>query len=240
MAMQGGRGIMSRGTSYDKYRGKNPASGLSSLFDMPLAQSIVKHVLNDQLSSLVLSFLEPLRRQSYMSQLHFCTHLRQGNNEQGDWARKTNRHIDLEYILNATLQSMESVAREWENGTAASKVSVFVASDTTRARGWFRENVPINWKIVKPGKKLPRPEQGVWFGQHGSGTNKVLNQTQKDDVMAEAMSDVFALGECDALWIPNYSTFTVISIVKMRAEKRMVLFWNSKENTYIKFPYLNE
>jgi len=35
----------------------------------------------------------------------------------------------------------------------------------------------------------------------------------KNEVMADATAEIFALGECDALFIPNYSSFTLSSIV---------------------------
>ena len=42
--------------------------------------------------------------------------------------------------------------------------------------------------------------------------------------MAEAVADAFALGECDGLWMPNYSSFSVIGIMLARAERRKVFF----------------
>ena len=96
------------------------------------------------------------------------------------------------------------------------KVSVFVASDNKIARPWFESHVPSNWHVINPGKYLPRPETGVWFGEWGSETNNNLTKDQKDEAMAEAVADVFALGECDSLFIPNYSSFS--------ATKRMCFF----------------
>jgi hypothetical protein len=85
---------------------------MKEIFDMPLAQSIVKS-LSDNLSSRVLSFLDPLRNQ-YASKhgrngLHLCTHIREGNNEIGDWERKSWRHIDLHSTLNNTLAAMKDI-----------------------------------------------------------------------------------------------------------------------------------
>ncbi|KAL7526703.1 hypothetical protein ACHAXR_001611 [Thalassiosira sp. AJA248-18] len=230
LAFGGEMGTMPPGSAYSSYK-----AVMRDLFDMSLAQSIVK-LLNEKLSPLVLSFLTPIRQQSYTSDLHLCTHIREGNNETGDWAKKLWRHIDLNATLNATLDSMKSLAKKWKNG-GARRVTVFVASDTPKSRPWFRDNAPPGWHIVQPGKELPPPENGVWFGEYKSDTNKHLNQTEKDNAMAEAVADVFALGECDALFIPNYSSFSVIGIIQMRAEKRMVFFWNMTGNTYIEFPY---
>jgi len=107
------------------------------------------------------------------------------------------------------------------------KVSVFVASDNAIARPWFERHVPNNWHVVKPSKFLPKPEAGVWFGEHGSKTNQNLTKDQKDEAMAEAVADVFALGECDSLFIPNYSSFSAIGITLTRAEREKVFFLGS-------------
>jgi len=106
----------------------------------------------------------------------------------------------------------------------ATTVSVFVASDNKRAWSWFKENALANWHMVKPAKELPRPESGVWFGEYGSNTNENLTQPEKDEVMAEAVADVFALGECDALFIPSYSSFSIVGIMLTRAERKKVFF----------------
>ena len=202
------------GTSYDRYGEEQ-----KELFDMLLAQSIVKS-LEENLTPLVLSFLDPIREQTFDSELHLCTHVREGNNETGDWLHKTWRHIDLIPTLNATLLSMQSLAAQ--NG--AKKVSIFVASDNKKARSWFVQNVTTDWNVIQPVKELPRPESGVWFGEHGSKTNQKLGQYEKHEAMAEAVADVFALGKCDALYIPNYSSFSMIGIIMMRAEWRKVFF----------------
>eukprot|EP00956_Cyclotella_meneghiniana_P037201 scaffold135481_cov66-Cyclotella_meneghiniana.AAC.1 len=55
--------------------------------------------------------------------------------------------------------------------------------------------------------------------------------------MAEAVSDIFALGECDALFIPNYSSFSLISIMLMRAERKAVSFMHKQTLEYVGFPY---
>ncbi len=207
-------------TEFDRY-----GETVHMLCRMPLAHSIVK-LLADNLSPLVLSFLQPLREQYAKSDLHLCTHIREGNNETGDWQRKKWRHIDLQSTLNQTLTYMEKLAKTRKNAT---KVSVFVASDTTKSRTYFEENAPPNWHIVKPAKELSRPETGIWFGEATSTTNEVLSQEEKNEAMAEAVSDVFALGECDALFIPNYSSFSAVGMMLARAKRRQVFFrgWNA-------------
>ena len=122
----------------------------------------------------------------------------------------------------------------------ADKVSLFVASDTPKARSWFEDNKPLpSWTVIKSGRELQRPESGVWFGEHGSKTNKNMTQHEKDEAMAEAMADAFALGECDALFIPNYSSFNVIGVIRMRGERRKVLFMDSKTYQYHELQYPN-
>lgn len=230
------KGVMPSGetTSYTYFSGN-----MKDLFDMPLAQSVIKS-LRDALSPLVLSFLTPIREQMYNSDLTLCVHVREGNNETGDWVRKKWRHIDFAKTLNATLSTMNEFVLEKSSTTKFGKphlnVSIFVASDNLNARTWFEENANHNWTVIKPGKELPRPENGVWFGEHGSSTNKVLSAEQKNQAMAEAVSDVFALGECDALFIPNYSSFSFIGVILARARKKSVFFMSSKHH-YIEFPY---
>ncbi len=46
----------------------------------------------------------------------------------------------------------------------------------------------------------------------------------KNEAMAEATAEMFALGECDALMIPNYSSFTYSSIALTRAAGSPVFF----------------
>ena len=216
------------GTSHGHYK-----KVFQLLFDMPLAHSIAKS-LQDNLSSLVLSFLTSIREQSYLSELHLCVHVREGNNETGDWGKKSWRHIDLSSTLNATLSSMEHLAKSRN----ASNVSVFVASDNNDSRKWFQDHVVSTWTVIQPQKILDKPESGVWFGDYRSKTNSVLNQDQKNEAMAEAVSDIFALGECDALFIPNYSSFTLISIMLMRAERRIVSFLRRETLNYTMLPYI--
>eukprot|EP00956_Cyclotella_meneghiniana_P020692 scaffold36844_cov42-Cyclotella_meneghiniana.AAC.1 len=119
----------------------------------------------------------------------------------------------------------------------AHNVTVFIASDNVNSRSWFQENVPVNWNVIHPAHELEKPESGVWFGEHGSKTNSVLSQQQKDEAMAEAVSDIFALGECDALWIPNYSSFTLTSIILSRAKKRIVKFMHRTTLEYFDLSY---
>lgn len=232
-------------SSYDQY-----GESHKEIFDMPLAQSILKSLSNN-LSSRVLSFLDPMRNQYASKQhrsggLHLCAHIREGNNETGDWKGKEWRHIDLHGILNSTLAGMKDyVFSTTGNGNESAtykmnrfkkpKVSVFVASDNKIARPWFESHVPNNWHVIKPGKYLPRPETGVWFGEWGSETNKNLTKDQKDEAMAEAVADVFALGECDSLFIPNYSSFSATGITLTRAKKKNVFFLG-KGGRYLEMP----
>lgn len=87
-------------------------------------------------------------------------------------------------------------------------------------------------QIGKPARELPRPETGVWFGQHGSDMNANSTQQEKDEAMAEAVADVFALGECDALFIPNYSSFGTVGIMLMRAARKNVFFRGDLREEY--------
>lgn len=211
-------------TAYQRYGETGHA-----LMEMPLAQSIVKS-LSDNLSSLVLSFLQPMREQYATSDMHLCVHIREGNNETGDWEKKQWRHIDLLPTLEVTLESMRNFTRQND----AKKISIFVASDTKKARLWFEENSPDGWQIIKPAKELPRPENGVWFGELLSTTNAVLSKDDLNEVMAEAVADVFALGECDALYVPNYSSFSIPGIMLTRAERKKVFFYWF--NTFVEYP----
>lgn len=52
--------------------------------------------------------------------------------------------------------------------------------------------------------------------------------------MAEAVADVFALGECDSLFIPNYSSFSLIGITLTRAERNT--FLDSNNGRYFEMP----
>jgi len=204
------------GTAHDRYD-----SVQRQLFHMPIAHSIAKR-LGESLTPLVLSYLLPLRRQysTETNTLHLCAHVREGNNEIGDWKDKTWRHVDILHTSNSTLRSMMTFAKS----RGAMGGTIFVASDNNNVRPWFEQHAPTGWKVVIPTKALPRPEAGVWFGEHGSKTNHVLNTTQKNEAMAEAVSDVFALGECDGLWIPNYSSFTLLSIILVQADNTSVFF----------------
>ena len=219
-------GPMGRVTSLERY-------GVDSrlLFEMPLGQSVVK-TLKDSLGPLVLSFLDPIRERVRNSELHLCTHVRQGNNETGDWENKQWRHIDFEAVTNATLTSM----RQYAETKNASRVTVFVASDSGKTRPWFEEHVPLEWEVVRTGKELPKPESGVWFGEHYSETNAVLSQTERDERMAEAVADVFALGECDALYVPSFSSFSQVGIMLTRAERNRLFFMDVGYYDYVEYP----
>jgi hypothetical protein len=163
--------------------------------------------------------------------------MREGNNEMGDWTSKEWRHVDLETISNTTLASMLNVSQFWNFRTTQKlpkRVSLFVASDSAKTRPWFEEHAPKDWRVVKPGRELPRPESGVWFGEFGSKTSSNLTKNALDEAMAEAVADVFALGECDALYVPNYSSFNMVGIMLTRAERRKVYFLG--EDGYIEYP----
>lgn len=219
---------MREGTSFERY-----GQDSRYLFEMGLARSVV-NMLRDNLSPLVRSFLDPMREQYRDSELHLCTHIRQGNNETGDWERKTWRHFDFDTVANATLASM----RRHAVASGAKKVTVFVASDSDKTRPWFESHIPEGWSVVRPGKVLPRPESGVWFGEHGSKTNAVLSQKERDEAMAEAVADVFALGECDALYLPNYSSFSQVGIMLTRAEGNRVLFMDLRQHDFAEYARL--
>jgi hypothetical protein len=81
--------------------------------------------------------------------------------------------------------------------------------------------------LIEPARESPKPNSGVWFGQRGSKTADALNQTMKNEAMAEATTKTFALGECDALFTPNCSGFTLSSIVLTRARKKPAFFRTS-------------
>jgi len=220
--------LVKTGTSCDSYE---PAQRL--LFDMPMAQALAKS-MQDSLSTLVLSYLTPLRSQYSKIGLHLCTHVRQGNNEAGDWESKEWRHIDLMPVLRGTLSAMASFAET----RGAQDVTVFVASDNAAVRPWFGDNAPEGWRVIASGKEFPKPESGVWFGEHGSKTNAVLNRTQKYEAMASAVADVLALGECDALFIPNYSSFNLVGIILARYFRHPVFFLQRGGSTrYLELPY---
>jgi hypothetical protein len=61
---------------------------------------------------------------------------------------------------------------ELVSGTAANKrsphVPVFVASNDAGVKPWFETNLPKGWKLIEPARESPKPDSGVWFGQHGS------------------------------------------------------------------------
>jgi len=208
----------STGTTRDQY------GHLISMFELEEMWDVVS-TLQQSLSERVLLFMDPRRKQ--YSSLHLCAHFRIGNNETGDWERKQWRHVTEQEITNQTLNAMKL----WvANATRALQpeqvvdVSVFVPSDSESVAPWFEDHVPPGWRIVKAGFEMDKPETGVWFGEHGSKTASVLSQEQKNGAMAEAVADIFGLGECSALWIPNFSSFTLTSIALMKKHQRPVFF----------------
>jgi hypothetical protein len=111
---------------------------------VPVAQVLLVS-MRDSLAPLVLSYLDSARRQTRTHEweaamdqksqrVKVCAHVRHGDNETGDWAGKTWRHVDLESVL----QGARSAMNELVSGTAANKrsphVSVFVASDNAGVR----------------------------------------------------------------------------------------------------------
>ena len=191
------------------------------LMEMPLAQTIVKSLAMN-MSPLVLSFLDPIREQIIDSDLHVCTHVREGNGEFDGSSYSERMMASYSSVLNSTLVAMTNYVM---SRNTSSKVSVFVASDTLSASSWFEKNIPANWKMVMPGKVPRRPSVGHWF-EWGKVTN--LTKDETDEAMAEAVADVFALGECDALYIPKYSSFNVVGIMLARADGRNVYFLGTK------------
>ena len=203
-------------SSYDKYN--------KDYFHCSLTAPVLV-MMQNALSPLVLSYLDSIRTQLNIAKnknhhLNLCTHVRQGNNETGHWEDHKWRHVDLGTVLNNTLLAMENFAQSRK----ATKVSIFAASDNTVVRPWFDRNSPSNWNTIYPGKSMPKPENGVWFGEWNSTTGNILNQTMKNEAMAEATAELFALGECDALFIPNYSSFTYPAIALTRAREKAVFF----------------
>lgn len=201
---------------------------MKQMFEMPLAQSIAKS-LADNLSPLVKSFLGPMREQYATSDLHLCAHIRAGNKESGQFQESIWRHFDLVPTLNQTLMHMMMLAQS----RSSTRVSLFAASDTEEAMNWFESNTPAHWHFVKPAKKVPRPAAGHWF-EHGNPNNTITSQLQRDEAMAEAMADVFALGECNALYIPNYSSFSFVGIMLARARRKKVFFRDGLQ--YVEYP----
>jgi hypothetical protein len=183
-----------------------------------------------------------------------CAHIREGNKETGDWEGKTWRHINLDDILQSARNEMITFAQnQKKTKTKGGKdkghrkgndndndnhqyVSVYVASDNPIVREWFEDesNIPTEygpkyWKTITPDKVAMKPKAGVWFGEQGSNTSSVLDQSQKDEAMAEVIAEIFALGECDALFIPNYSSFSFVSITLTRARGGSVFFRKTSE-----------
>jgi hypothetical protein len=100
--------------------------------------------------------------------------------------------------MNATLQAMvDFVNKASFNPDDRNGVSAYIASDTPNTRQWFKENAPFDWHILSPeNETMELPPNGVWFRQHGSQTGANLTQERKNDKMAEAVADMFLLGEC--------------------------------------------
>ena len=108
------------------------------LMEMPLAQTIVKSLAMN-MSPLVLSFLDPIREQIIDSDLHVCTHVREGNGEFDGSSYSERKMASYSSVLNSTLVAMTNYVM---SRNTSSKVSVFVASDTLSASSWFEKNIP--------------------------------------------------------------------------------------------------
>ncbi len=112
------------------------------VFMSPMYLSVLLS-LRESFTSLVESFILPIRRQLHVSardkdSISICAHLRQGNNEKGDWEAKTWRHVhSLETILNNTYRLMERIVATRK----VSKATLFVASDNADVRPWFEANI---------------------------------------------------------------------------------------------------
>eukprot|EP00986_Skeletonema_menzelii_P005396 scaffold1951_cov137-Skeletonema_menzelii.AAC.4 len=231
-------------STYDKY-----SVVTKRMFAMPLAHSVAKS-LSENLSPRVLKFLDPIRRQ-YASKnhsdsgrgLHLCTHIREGDNETDlpAW-----RNIDdLNATLKKTLLGMKdyvfsmragNITLNDDNGDDKLQiVSMFVASNTEKSRLWLEQNAPNNWHVVKsPQSHTPKPNDGGHWFKWGRKTYSITKE-QMNELMAEAVSDAFALGECDALFIPTYSSFSMIGIMLSIAERQDVFFLGN-EGKWIELP----
>ena len=219
-------------TIFDKYREKEQWIENPWLFGVLIQ-------MKRSLTPLVLSFLTSIREglQSNKDQggVSICIHIRQGNAEKGDWDIKKHRHIDINDVENKTIATMKAFVKE-QNTT---NVSVFIASDNADIRPRFEQKLlyhsndqseeHISWNILKP-KEVERPKEGVWFGQISKDKSSTLNQTMKDTVMAEATAQVFGLGECDALIVPNYSSFNYPAIILTLGRKKKVFFGSKQGN----------
>ena len=216
-------------TILDKYRGKEIYLDNDHMFAILLS-------MRESLSPLVVSYLSPIReeltkkRKTGIDSHHIsvCAHVREGNGEKGDYEKKKRQTKDREALLFGTLTKM----KEFVQSQNATSVSIYIASDNVKIRTWFRNNSPqpqqagndIHWHVIQPKKVMPKPESGVWFGERGSSTGAALNQTMKNEAMAEATAEVFGLGECDALFIPTYSSFSYSAIVLTAGRNKHVYF----------------
>jgi hypothetical protein len=210
--------------SFDSEVWRSYGSDLQLLFHLEEAWEIVT-LLRDSLSTRVLHKMSSIR-QGYR-QTHMCAHFRIGNNETGDWMEKKWRHVSSpNSVMNATLQAMvDFVNKTSLDLDDRNSVSVFIASDTPNTRRWFKENAPHDWHVLSPEKEtVDLPINGVWFGQHGSQTGANLTQESRNDLMAAAAADMFLLGECSALFIPTYSSFSAVPIILSNRRNKTVMY----------------
>ena len=118
-------------TVYDRY--------VHQLLEMETAQDVAEQ-FRQSLSDKVLAYLEPLRSQ-YATRsangLHICVHIRTGNNETGAWQIASQRRdLDVNKVLNGTLNAMLHYANESGASRDGRDISVFVASDLCFNRGF--------------------------------------------------------------------------------------------------------
>ena len=118
-------------TILDRYRYRD-------IFYSPMLIAVI-HQLQEAMTPLVLSYFESIREQLNPERIYdhvhgkevsLCFHLRQGNNETGDWQEKTWRHVNADLVLNTTLSDMESFVESHN----ASKATLFIASDNADTR----------------------------------------------------------------------------------------------------------
>jgi hypothetical protein len=161
--------------------------------------------------------------------MHVCVHFRLGNNETGHWERAKRQVADQGRLLRATWDAIDHRVGASGGSLETARVSVHIASDSAAPRAWFtaRTSNRTSWSVVG----LDVPEKaggGVWFGEYGVAPP----ESQRLARMQEAMADTLSLGECDALYIPTYSSFTTISIIRTSMRGRPVCFYSATNNGY--------
>jgi hypothetical protein len=187
------------------------------LFSLPDAKLVVAS-LAASLAAPVASRVADLRTQ--YRKLHMCAHIRLGdwdiyNGTRGDWEKKTWRHVSKpELLMERLLAGMQAFAVRRQ----ASDVSVFLASDSPLPDRWFSQRASLlDWHMV-----------------HSKSDLHVIHSKRSirpETAMRSAASDMFALGECDALFIPTYSAFTVTPIILAQQHNLPVYFYSDGNRT---------